>query len=276
MQVAILGCGPAGLLAAKAASNAGHTPVIFSRKVKSKISGAQYLARPIHNLTERTVGFQVKFDKRGTGENYTARLYQGHEVPVRSSWHNFENGKLEAAWSMEECYELLWAEFVDSIVDMEVSKTLVDGLLHRGADMVVSSIPRWVLEGWTPEQFRDPATGAVAIFQHRKVWIAPGERLRCDDNTIVYNGRDDGSSCYRWSKIRGVASAEFTSFVPGAIEIIKPIAYCGTDPYPSVVKVGRYGAWSKMQLAHHAYSSVLERLRPDVSPQLPGVQADEV
>lgn len=264
MQVAILGCGPAGLLAAKAVKNAGHTPIIFSRKAKSRISGAQYLARPIHNLTEHTVGFQVRFVKMGSGDVYTQRLYEGQDVPVRSSWHNFEDGKLEDAWSMQECYELLWGEFVDSIVDMPFTHTLADALV-TGADMVVSSIPRWVLDGRARP---DPEA-----YPHRKIWVVSGEGVVDDlsDNTIYYNGMRDGGTMYRMSNIRGNKSAEFTQPIEGGVEIMKPIVFQGEDRYPTIVKVGRYGAWSKMQLAHHAYSAVLERLRPDVSPQIPGV-----
>lgn len=270
MQVAILGCGPAGLLAAKAVSNAGHTPIIFSKKVKSFISGAQYLARPIANLTEGARRFQVKFVKEGSGDVYTRRLYEGHGIPVRSSWHNFEDGKFEDAWSMQDCYEALWAEYDDVILDIPFSSELMAHLV-RSADMVVSTIPRYVLEGWTTEEFKNLKGGW--IFPHREIWIVMDwpDAHRLDNNTIYYNGLEDGTSLYRMSKINGVASAEFTAPVEGGVQVVKPIAYGGSDPFPAVVKVGRFGAWTKMQLAHHAYSTVLENLRPDTNLSLPGV-----
>ena len=51
MNVAVLGCGPAGLIAAWAAEQAGADVQIYSKKVQSIIPGSQYLHGPIPGVS---------------------------------------------------------------------------------------------------------------------------------------------------------------------------------------------------------------------------------
>ena len=60
MIVAILGCGPTGLVAAHACAMK-HIPfVIFSKKRKSFLFGSQYLHEPIPGVIEEHEGEPVK------------------------------------------------------------------------------------------------------------------------------------------------------------------------------------------------------------------------
>lgn len=269
MKVAILGCGPAGLLAAQAVANAGHQPEIFSKPEKSKISGAQYLAAKIHNIEVEK--FEVTFVKAGTGAGYTEKLYRGRDVPVVSSWHSYEEGRPYDAWPMQDVYDQLWGWYGAMVHPVSLNQAGLQELL-RGYELVISTIPKHVIarsllwdEFGSDKQFPD------GWFESREIWVKtdglPGIMAGMPDNTIFYNGFADGDM-YRASHIRGNMSAEYVSEQEGAIRIVKPIRYGGpalSDDHPNLFFVGRYGAWSKMQLAHHAYFKTLNLLRPDLA-----------
>lgn len=259
-RVAVLGCGPAGLLAAHAVRMAGCHPVIIGRKVKSRPGGAQFIDRPVSGLKTPLEKFYVRMMLEGEGDNYTRRLYEGHDIPVRSSWHNYVGKETVEAWGMTELYDQLWDDFSDEIIDLELYfEDLVS--IDEEYENVVSTIPRWLLD---PAGKPDPK-----LFPARKIWIVPDDPIASilSENTVCYNGTPLGanpatSHIYRFSNIRGQRFAESTQPVENGIPIVKPIAFCGEDVFPQWLKVGRYGAWSKMQLASHAYYHTMNWLIP--------------
>ena len=255
MKVAILGCGPAGLLAAQAVAEAGHKADILSRKVKSKISGAQFIDREIPGII--TTPFEVRFVMNGDGETYTRRLYDGHPVPVLSSWHNYEPDRAYKAWNMDAIYDALWEAHESSIFDMDFNQEVAVDVLGQ-YQTVISTIPRPAVIAAMRPDF------TMEWFPSRKVWIKPdfAPATALPDNTIVYNGTDDYGPLYRFSKIQGNTSGEFISRVEGGIEVTKPIRYDGPPVSDRLFFFGRYGAWSKMNLVTHAYFATRELFAP--------------
>ncbi len=248
-SVAILGCGPAGLLAAHAAIMRGHYVRIYSRKVRSQMFGAMYLHRPIPNLTDAAMKFEIDVVKRGTREGYAKKVYGDENAPV--SWDKFEDGVVPA-WSLVAAYERLWIAYAQLIVDIDISqKTLIPiGLNH---DIIYSTIP-------APFLCVDPSH----IFERQAMWVVHGQ-LTTNINRMVYNGRPE-ERWYRWSLIRGYRSWEYTvdprGKPPGTTisNGFKPIR-TDCDCYPGIRRLGRYGKWDKHQLTHHGYEEVYDALQ---------------
>ncbi|HEY7420289.1 MAG TPA: hypothetical protein VH593_34240, partial [Ktedonobacteraceae bacterium] len=74
IRAVVLGCGPAGLLAAHACSLNGADVRIFSLKRPSYISGAQYLHQAIPGLSGAPDG-DIMITKVGTREGYAKKVY---------------------------------------------------------------------------------------------------------------------------------------------------------------------------------------------------------
>src|SRR5215470_19138644 len=99
MKVAVLGCGPAGLMAAYACTVEGLTPHIYSKPNKSIIIGAQYLHLPIPNITLPEPEVEIKYVKVGTPEGYARKVYGNEAAPT--SWDRFSEG-LHKGWGLRE------------------------------------------------------------------------------------------------------------------------------------------------------------------------------
>jgi hypothetical protein len=108
-------------------------------------------------------------------------------------------------------------------------------------------------------------------FKHAKIWAAgdaPDLGIRipynCPANSAVLNGEPDGHgpAWYRISNIFGHKTVEW----PGRIEkppvktvsqVIKPLN-TNCDCHPGMVRVGRYGSWTKGALVHQVFNQVRE------------------
>jgi len=113
-KVAILGCGPAGLVAAHAATLTGADVQIFSRKQKSQLYGAQYLHAPIPFVTPVLDCKIVNYTLNGTPEEYRRKVYGDADVEVSPV-------KLlgpQKAWDIRDTYEHLWALYHDLVTPM--------------------------------------------------------------------------------------------------------------------------------------------------------------
>ena len=73
-KVVVLGCGPAGLIAAHAAAMQGADIRIMSKPRKSFMNGAQYLHKHI-NGTPYSDPFQVSYEMLGSPEQYRLKVY---------------------------------------------------------------------------------------------------------------------------------------------------------------------------------------------------------
>src|SRR4051794_36471109 len=114
MDVAVLGCGPAGLLSAHAAILGGCDVLVYSIKQKSPMNGAQYLHSPIPELTSQDPDAIIRYAKVGTRAGYATKVYGHPEAPC--SWDKFEEGP-RPAWSLSDSYEELWSRYGDLIID---------------------------------------------------------------------------------------------------------------------------------------------------------------
>lgn len=244
MQVAILGCGPSGLLAAHAVALQGWEPVIFSRKLKSQIGGAQYVHEHIPGVTPQNPEAQVTFVKEGTREGYAEKVYGDPSAPC--SWDLWDVGE-RPMWSMHSMYERLWAEYADLIYDVEITP----GKPFGQFDLVISSIPAMNLCHNPAHQFR-----------RAMVWIGQTAARHCPDDTIIYNG-EPNIRWYRTSRLFGFEASESMSPIPWVdpsaktVQGFKPTEN-NCDCSPHIHRVGRFGQWRKGVLVHDAFKQTVE------------------
>jgi hypothetical protein len=263
MNVAILGCGPSGLLAAHAAEQRGHEVVIISRKIKSEINGAMFLHLGIPGINEVAPDFMIQVIKNGVREGYAENVYNDPSHPV--SWDKFEGGPFPA-WDLRAVYDKLWEAWELKIIDREYSHSMLTSLLD-GSYAVISTIPRTVT-----------CLRPAHRFTSQDIWI---ERLEGgliervnDDNLMYYNGFTPdgkygmiGPPWYRYCQINGLRSWEYAKPRDPVSEIggrvirgFKPIATT-CDCWPQVMFAGRFGQWQKQILTHHVYEAVYDALQ---------------
>lgn len=248
VTVCVLGCGPAGLLAAQAAASLGLEAHIVSHKVKSKIAGAQFLHEPIPGITEEAPDFIIDVRHLGHASDYARKVYGSEDAPT--SWSEYDGAI--PAFDLRKSYDLLWDVWVDEIRDLPVTGDVVSKALDN-YDFVVSSVPLPILA---------EAVGATGDFRSQSVWISDKLTFSMARNCIIYNG-EAATDWYRASHIGGHGSMEY-GFDPGfGLQISKPLDYTfeqESAEISDIVLVGRYGRWEKGVLVHHAYTQVLEEL----------------
>lgn len=236
-EVAILGCGPAGLLAALATEQAGHEPVIYSYKIKSTMPGAQFLHKPIPGVTPERPDATVLFTKVGTREGYARKVYGRPTAPC--SWDQFPAG-LYGVWSMGKLYDALWERFESRINDVDCDEQFLNALDAR---LVLSTIPAIYL-----------CCGQRHEFRSQEVFIRtrPSSSLRGRYwDHVEYNGTT-WDPYYRRSYLFGRVSEEFGHWVSDSVRGEKPLG-TDCDCRPSIKRLGRFGQWRKGVLIHHAY-----------------------
>lgn len=248
MRVFVLGCGPAGLMAAHAAVLAGSDVSILSEKKKSDIGGAQYLHLPIPEVSdEDDPEGLIKIEKWGTERGYALKVYGNPNA--RTSWGNYNDGEMRGAWDLRRTYNILWDKYHDLILDLRVTPTMIPGIISE-ADLVVSSIPAKVI------------CKKRHLFAKQGVYIWHRKGLDID-NLIIWNG-DPSYEWYRWSKVFGVRGGhEFPITADVDMDearlIGKPLQ-TNCDCWPEILKVGRYGRWHKDALTHEAFSDTVKEL----------------
>lgn len=245
MNVYVIGCGPAGVLAAYAALLEGCDVTVVAPKIEmSPIHGAQYIHGLIPGLPPGIEPFEISYTHIGTEEVYRRKIY-GDAVPVHgTSWGRFR--PREWAWSTGEVYRHLFdvvrkqCEMRTKVVDERVALAMVED-----SDYVLNTAP---LKAIKPE----------GEYRHETVFIVRRGIESVQENQIIYFG--DYRHAYRTSNIKGVKSTEYPSLlsVPFvwrrggmATRVVKPLD-CVVE-LPGVCRLGRYGKWQKGVLAHHAY-----------------------
>ncbi|MBK8246368.1 MAG: hypothetical protein IPK85_03075 [Gemmatimonadetes bacterium] len=151
MKIAILGCGPSGLVAAHAASRLkiDKRVCVFSRKERSPIYGAQYLHQPIpgtmsgHGIDPEI----IRYIMQGEPESYLRKVYA-------DAWDGTINDDLRdqahVAWDLRSTYDELWFRYESLVIDYDIPRR-PDGIesclnpLFESFDLVVNTIPRPVL-----------------------------------------------------------------------------------------------------------------------------------
>lgn len=244
-QVAIIGCGPAGLLAAHAAVVAGHTPVVYSHTTQpSPMAGGVYLHAPVPGITDRRADGLVQFIKLGPGSGYAAKVYG--DPHAQTSWGVFTPGA-RPAWALQPAYEALWRLYGGSVRRLWATPDVAAQLAHD-YPLVFSSAPLEAL-----------CTGGHK-FPSRPVWYVDRAPAWVKDNQMVYNGEED-IPWFRASRVFGHAVMEFSREVRYGqprvgCKVLKTDCTC----HPTIVRIGRWGTWQPGQLLHHAYRAATDAL----------------
>lgn len=257
-KVAILGCGPAGLMAAHAVRNAGHQLVVMSRKRKSPLYGAQYLHEPIPGVTEPDNHIDVEYVLRGDVDMYRRKVYGPQWDGTVSPEDYIGNHR---AWDIRETYDRLWAMYEPHIMDLDIDPAGVGMMINSERfDLIINTIPKQAIchQG---HQFR--AIEVVAAGDAPDLGIRVGALYYCPRDTVQCNG-EDAPSWYRMSNIFGHTTVEWPQGIepplPTASKVLKPTSNncdCWDD---KVLGVGRYGSWQKGVLSHEAYMDVEKAL----------------
>lgn len=245
MRIAILGCGPAGLMAAHAVALYGHEPRIYSKKMQSSIGGAQYLHKPIPGINKDAPDGKVNFIKYGNEQIYAEKVY-GDKL-FKTSWYDYSEG-YHSIWNLRSTYEKLWAKYHKFIADVRLDHTSVSELLQN-YPLVMNTVPLMQL------------CAEDHLFECQDVWIVYGPAKEGGEDRIIYDGTTD-FPWYRWSYIfgwRGIEYSKPTGANQPSTHVRKPL-YHACDCHPALVKLGRYGSWQKGVLTHHAYEGAVDAL----------------
>lgn len=273
MHVAILGCGPAGLLAAHACALDGVQFDIFSKKRKSQLYGSQYLHEPIPEISRYEDHVNVRYVTVGTPEEYRRKVHgkwwDGHIAP-----EDFEPDHL--AWNIRHAYDNLWQRYGRLVHNYEVptgqeleeyqasAYSVVN--YHLGLsdyDLVINTMPRdiWRVPG---EEFIYSEGWALGDAPEEGKFIP----YDCEDNTIFCDGSSE-TSYTRLSKVFGYATVEWPHHatrppLPGVAKVIKPLHYRANaqapNPTADWLHVGRYGKFEKGVVVTDAFNDVVKKL----------------
>lgn len=246
MNVAILGSGPAGLLAAHAAEQRGHRATIYSNAEEpSTITGAQYLHESIPGVTDQYASYVVRYIKRGTRDGYAKKVYGSEDAPV--SWDDFDSGD-HHAYPLRTAYEDLWQRFRARVTRRLIRPT-DPGWLTTDHDLVLSSVPAPFL-CLRPDH----------RFDSQEVWIRV-EHNGLPHNTIIYNG-DESDPWYRASSLWGHESVEYSRPVVESLYGAKPVhtnCRCHLQ-LRNFIRIGRFGKWKKGELVSGAYTDAVSAM----------------
>lgn len=254
--IAILGCGPAGLLAAHAVALSRRKFVIYSRPQKSRLGGAQFLHEAIPGLTTEDP-YEISIVAEGSAGVYQQKVYGNNE---RVPFVSFPTQALttQNAWNLIRAYDQLWEAYSPDIVETEVTAMW----LHeneRRFRQILSTVPATSIcktnSGMIPE---------VHMFHSQRIWVYPeAVNPSIPDGTIWYDGTKD-RSWYRQSKLFGTGGTEYPIQISPPVQPLiharKPI-WTNCNCFPKVIRLGRYGQWKKGVLTHDAFFGAAEALR---------------
>jgi hypothetical protein len=267
VKVAVLGCGPAGLFAAHAAVESGHDVRIFSVKRKSHMFGAQYLHCWIHGLTQPQPEYRILYLLNGKEEEYARKVY-GDTPPDFVSPAQLEGE--HPGWDIRRAYDRAWARYSDLIEPIEkLTARRLWGMVFDKATLgwasrVISTVP-------APDVCMYPDQHT---FSSRQVWAigdAPERGVACPvevlPESVVCDGTPD-VGWYRASNIGGYRTAEWPGDRRPPYEDIAEVTKvvrtnCDCWRAEGFWRTGRYGAWDKKLLTHHAYWSILDAFRSE-------------
>jgi hypothetical protein len=256
VKILILGAGPAGLMAAQAATELGCEILIAGVKRKSEMFGAQYLHQQIPGVPSglpRT----IKYELRGTAQGYREKVY-GRDFRGRVSPEDLLGEHL--GWDIRVTYGALWSTYGPLVqgIYFQDSQHIGTQIETLKPDLTISSLPAPVL-------CRSSEHG----FQAQEVWSigdAPERGVFCPvpvpEDTIICDGTPD-VGWYRAARVFEYSTVEWPKKPPieDVARVVKPTT-TNCDCLPHVVRVGRYGRWKKGVLSHEAYldtKMVIER-----------------
>jgi hypothetical protein len=265
-RVAILGAGPAGLLAAEAAEHAGFAPDIYSKAsargmaLKSELHGCQYLHAPRPGSV--APGTPVAYTLRGDSETYRQKVY-GDQWNGTVSPDEFGPEENHLAWDLRFAYDRLWDKWGHQVIPRDLNpRTFYEIYKSRDYRHIISTIPAPALCIDQEHRFRSTEVWALGETTTRSqtspVVVPPF--------TVVCNG-EAGQGWYRAANVFGYTTVEWPARrrppVAGVVRVQKPLdtdCGCWIAGHPGMLRVGRYGTWRKGVLVHEAYTATLQAL----------------
>lgn len=258
MKVLILGCGPAGMIAAHAAYARGADFIVVSKARKSFMNGAQYLHAPIPGVSIKAP-FQINYMLSGDVAGYRDKVY-GPDSKVEVSPESLLGRHM--AWDIREAYDSLWALYGSDVQDVDITPTILSKLKRDWKpDAVISTIPAKVL-----------CHDSRHKFESELVWATNELECNLSDNTVMCNG-EASFDWYRASRIQGFTNTEWPhhkyplSYQGQIWRVEKPIR-TSCRCFPDVHRMGRYGKWTKGVLSHEAWeeaNKIMDGVQTDVS-----------
>jgi len=246
-KVAIIGAGPAGLLAAYAVESQGCAATIYAPEVRERFLGAQVLHRAIPGLTGVFADAMVQITKWGEESVYRDKVYGSVNLDGPTSWDEYQ-GAL-AVWNMTHTNRKLLDLFRDKIVIRHVQPAHIPMIL-RTYSAIINTAPAKVFCEY-PGLHVFPDVGVTIIGEAHDV-IA--------HNQIIYNGTEY-DNWYRSSNLFGHGSTEYPADleVLGGSHVRKPLwTDCDCHLSPRYFRAGRYGCWQKGVLAHDGYDTGIQ------------------
>lgn len=252
MKVAILGAGPAGLMAAHGVMSADPSAFIsiFSKKTKSALFGAQYLHAPIPGMSpveSRTIDYRLQ---GGSSDDYRRKVYgQKWEGSVSPE----DLAESHEGWDIRATYDRLWDTYADDICDTLIDPIALARIVDGGWDFIINTIPRDVIcsRGHT-----FGSAEVIAAGDAPRYGIDIGKVFRCPEDTVICNAAEN-PTWYRMSRIFGHTTVEWpmmASKVPvRSASLVRKPTFHTCDCWPTVTHLGRYGSWAKGVLSHEAY-----------------------
>lgn len=250
-RVLVFGAGPAGLMATHAAALGDHDVIVMSHKGrKSKMMGAQYLHAPIP-MANKSKEFLVSYRMEGgTPQEYRRKVYGDAWDGTVSPEDLEENHK---GWDIREAYDWLWETYHEYVTDFTADHwtKVREAVEWANADLVISTIPAPLL------CHEEHSFGSTTIFS--------GDRAmgHMDDNTVICNA-GEAPTWYRAARICGWDTVEWPGLGPKppitpVWEVTKPTKTNCTC-FPEIVRMGRYGSWTKGTLSHEAFYNTSKEL----------------
>lgn len=250
MEVAILGCGPAGLIAAHAVEKFGGEPTIISSKVKSVIPGSQYLHEPIPGLTSVYPENTVQYVRMGTAQGYAKKVYG--DADRYTGWDNYR--ALYPSWNVVKAYDTLWERYEDCIINFSLHNTEdIKGIIDT-YELIISTIPQQYL----------------CVAEHEFVGVPylikplPLPEVDRGHDLVIYNGMFH-DHWYRYSILGDRCSIETTwgqaaeqddDWLSGTKAVSNNCDCWGESG--RLVRAGRWAEWKHGVLLHDVYHRVKE------------------
>jgi hypothetical protein len=254
-RVAILGCGPAGLVAAHAAISLGFEVVIISNTDEpSQLHGCQYLHAPVPGY-EDVPHVRVSYELRGSVDQYRHKVY-GYKWEGKVSPEDFAGE--HDAWDIRETYRRLW----DNIITKQAAGLIVKRVVMGKLPFVTSLHPDHIIST-IPAQALCVRKGTHRFNGHA-IWANGSTSAGISkDNSIVCDGTPE-VPWYRMSNVFGYLTTEWAGHIPpprwqNAAPVVKPLS-TDCDCHPEVIRVGRYGTYEKARLVHEVYPAVAGNL----------------
>lgn len=254
--IAVLGCGPAGLLAAHACALAKKPFVIFSRPTKSALGGAQFLHQSIPEVAEEEP-YDITIVAQGDAETYRQKVY-GSSTHVTFVSFPKEPTSTQPAWNLVRTYDRLWELYGGLVEPIEVNGAWLDEH-ERKFKKVLSTVPAPAICLSNVGMIEQ-----MHMFHSQRIWVLPDNiNPSLIDGTILYDGTID-RSWYRQSRLFGVGGTEYPSHVRPPVEPLikanKPLL-TNCSCFPKIVRLGRHGQWKKGILTHDAFNGAKEILQ---------------